>query len=201
MGAHQFPGPGAGRILRLDGQLRLRALVHGGNPAPTPDDLIDPQDVAGRRAQAVYGDGLIGAFADGFQPRQQALSLARRRQARAVRREIDDRWSRVLGPFDGPGDDLAVAVGAGDLDDPDPRKDAGSTAAALGIRADQPVAFELLDQVPERGAGRTFDAERPGDFAFAHGSGAFPDQPKDVVLGRDRGVLTGTSGHGPAALY
>ena len=185
LGAHQFPGPGAGRILRLDGQLRPRALVHGRNPALTPDDIIDTQDLAGRRPQAAYGDGLIGAIADGFQPRQHALSFARRRQTRAVGGEVDDRRSRVLGPLDGPGDDLAVDVGAGDLDDPDPRKDAGSGGAALGVRADQSVAFELLDHVPDLGAGRTGDRERPGDITFAHGTGAFPDQPKDIVFGRE----------------
>jgi len=102
-------------------------------------------------------------------------------------------WSQYLEVGIGPDAEIftksqpmsAVGIGAGDLDDPDPRKDAGSGGTALGVRADQSVAFELVDHVPYLGAGRTGDAECPGDIAFAHGSGAFPDQPKDVVFGRD----------------
>jgi hypothetical protein len=87
--------------------------------------------------------------------------------------------------IDRPGPEIAVRVGADDLDDGDFGQFAGGAEAAVFSAIDGAIALQLLQQGFQRDPIGAFQMEGAGDLALADRRRTLADEGENLLLGRE----------------
>ena len=144
---------------------------------------VDDLDDAAAVADAVVFFGFLDvqqhAVAD-------AGGFAGPRLARHVDADFRRRAVRVLVPFVGRGDQVAVAVARGDVGEHGRGQGAG-VVQFLALLLDRAFVAEFAQHALEFGAHGVLEAEGAGDFAGADFAGLFADEGENVGLGGEGG--------------
>jgi hypothetical protein len=116
-------------------------------------------------------------------PRQDAVADPGNRTV-ALGGEDDPGRRLIARPIDRLGQEVAVAVAAGDRDDRE-RWDVAGALEPAGLLFDQALLGQIRHQVAERDPGSgALDAEGAGDVALASASGMLGDERQDLLAGR-----------------
>ncbi len=147
------------------------------------DDLDDAAAVADAVVRLGFLDVQQHAVAD-------AGGLAGPRLARGVNADFRRRAVRLLVPFVGGGDEVAVGVARGDVGEHGRGQGAG-VMQLLAAFLDRAVVAEFAQHALEFGAHGVLQAEGAGDFAGADFAGLLADEGENVSLGGKGGCSFG----------